>query len=116
VYVILIIFRKIHVYVSTNKDPYVFALYNGTLHFSKKSQTYGAAAIWLIATSITLVFVPMIIIYKNKRNENPEFDINNINKSISDYFNRSGDDSKLEMTQIRQTSKEESFKNLGQRI
>lgn len=106
-----------NVYVSTNKDPYVYAQYNGTLHFSNKAETYGTVGLGLLATGCLLVFVPIFIIYKNKQNEVREFaEFMNSNKSVSNYFNRTGDESKLEMTDIRQTSKDESFKNIAKRI
>jgi hypothetical protein len=70
-----------------------------------------------MATAILLVLVPVFIIYKNKQNKGREFsDFMNVNKSVSNYFNCSGDESKLELTDIRHTTKEESFKNIAKRI
>ena len=70
-----------------------------------------------MATAMLLVLVPVFIVYKNKRSEGRDFsDFANVNKSVSNYFNRSGDESKLEMTDIRQSPKEESFKNVAKRI
>lgn len=95
----------------------MYAQYNGTMHFSHKAETYGTVGVWLIASAILLVLVPVFIIYKNKQNEVREFsEFNNVNKSVSNYFNHSGDESKLEMTDIRQTTKDESFKNIAKRI
>jgi len=87
------------------------------LHFSNKAKTYGNVGVWLMATVILLVLVPVFIKYKYKQNEGREFsDFMNVNKSVSNYFNRSGDESKLELTDIRNTTKEESFKNVAKRI
>jgi hypothetical protein len=95
----------------------VYAQYNGTLHFSHKAETYGTVGVWLMASAILLVLVPVFIIYRNKQNEVREFsEFMNVNKSVSNYFNRSGDESKLELTDIRQTTKDESFKNVAKRI
>lgn len=70
-----------------------------------------------MATAILLVLVPVFIVYKNKQNEGRDLsEFMNVNKSVSNYFNRSGDESKLEMTDIRQTTKDESFKNVAKRI
>ena len=95
----------------------MFAKYNGTLNFSNKAQTYGTVGVWLMATAMLLVLVPVFIVYKNKRSQARDFsDFANVNKSVSNYFNHSGDESKLEMTDIRQSPKQESFKNVAKRI
>lgn len=100
----------------------MYAQFNGTLHFSNQAQSYGTAGIWLIATSITLVIVPIFIIYKNKQNQGNGFshldghderrvgDQHN-RSNQSNYFNRSGDDSKLEMNDLQLTMKEETPNN-----
>lgn len=104
-------------YVSTSKDPYVYAQYNGTLHFSNKAQSYGTAGIWLIAIATSLALVPIFIIYKNKqkyqRQRNSELEGYEGKNSItnrtnqSNYFNRSADESKLEMNDLHPLTKEE---------
>jgi len=70
--------------------------------------------------SITLVISVIFIFYKNKPNLNKDENYHNKfemhNKSESNYFNRSGDESKLEMTDIIKYTKDESFKNIAKRI
>jgi len=109
--------RNISVYVSTNKDPYVYAQYNGTMHFSNKAKTYLNVGVWLLAISCLLVLVPIFIIYKNKQSEPRDLTVfGNVQRIESSYFNLSGDQSKLELTQIMKSTGDESFKNVAKRI
>jgi hypothetical protein len=56
--------RKIGVYVSTINDPYVWANYNGTLHFSNLSESYSVAGIWLITCAIALIVIPLLVYFR----------------------------------------------------
>ena len=58
--------KKIGVYVSTNKDPYVWANYNGTLHFSNVAESYSVAGVWLITCAIALIIIPLLVYFKDK--------------------------------------------------
>ena len=57
--------KKIGVYVSTNKDPYVWANYNGTLHFSNLAESYSVAGVWLITCAIALIIIPLLVYFKD---------------------------------------------------
>jgi hypothetical protein len=57
--------KKIKVYVSTNYDPYVWANYNGTLHFSSLAESYSVAGLWFISLSIVLIVIPMLVYFKS---------------------------------------------------
>jgi hypothetical protein len=57
--------KKIGIYVSTNKDPYVWANYNGTLHFSNVAESYSVAGVWLITCAIALIIIPLLVYFKD---------------------------------------------------
>jgi hypothetical protein len=57
--------KRINVYVSTTRDPYVWANYNGTLHFSNLAESYSTAGIWLITCAIALALIPLLVYFKN---------------------------------------------------
>jgi hypothetical protein len=83
--------KKIGVYVSTDKDPFVWANYNGTLHFSDLAESYSKAGIWLITCAIALAMIPLLVYYKepitnyrklsNDENEKDNTELNKLNKS-----------------------------------
>ena len=50
--------------MSTNKDPYVWALYNGTLHFNNLNECYSYSAIWLILSALLMSVIPIIFYFK----------------------------------------------------
>lgn len=58
--------KKIRVYLSTDKDPYVWANYNGTLHFSNLAESYSVAGVWLITCALALLIIPILIHFKGK--------------------------------------------------
>jgi hypothetical protein len=60
--------KKIGVYISTNKDPYVWANYNGTLHFSNVAESYSVAGVWLITCAIALIVIPLLVYFKDTSN------------------------------------------------
>lgn len=57
--------KKIGVYISTTKDPYVWANYFGTLHFSNLADSYSVAGVWLITCAFALFIIPFIIYFKD---------------------------------------------------
>jgi hypothetical protein len=58
--------KKIAVYLSTDRDPYVWANYNGTLHFSNLAESYSVAGVWLITCALALFIIPLLIYFKGK--------------------------------------------------
>lgn len=56
--------KKIGVYLSTDRDPYVWANYFGTLHFSNLAQSYSTAGVWLITCAIALIIIPALVYFK----------------------------------------------------
>ena len=57
--------KKIGIYLSTDKDPYVWANYNGTLHFSNLAQSYSTAGVWLLTCAIALIIIPALVYFKD---------------------------------------------------
>lgn len=68
--------KKIGINVFSNKDPYVWANYNGTLHFSNLAENYSIAGVWLISCAVALILIPVLIYFKdpnkNELEENKE--------------------------------------------
>lgn len=65
--------KRIRLYLSTDKDPFVWANYNGTLHFSNLAESYSVAGVWLITCAIALVIIPLLVYFKdNTITEVPE--------------------------------------------
>ena len=86
--------KKIGVYVSTNKDPYVWANYNGTLHFSNLAESYSVAGIWLITCAIALIIIPLLVYFKdnNSQENNIENKEEKDDKSVESYTLKSNSD------------------------
>lgn len=79
--------KKIGVYVSTNKDPYVWANYNGTLHFSNVAESYSVAGVWLIACAIALIIIPLLVYFKDTSYLNQQVEIEKEDRADSFTLN-----------------------------
>jgi hypothetical protein len=77
--------KKIGVYVSNDNDPYVWANYNGTLHFSNLAESYSVAGVWLITCAIALIIIPLLVYFKDNsavdgtNNENDTDEVTRLN-------------------------------------
>jgi hypothetical protein len=56
--------KKIGLYISTDKDPYVWANFNGTLHFSNLAESYSVAGVWLVTCALALLIIPLLVYFK----------------------------------------------------
>jgi len=68
--------KKITLYLSTNKDPYVWTSYNGTFHFSNVAQSYSTAGIFMIACSLSLAAIPIMVYYRQNTKDDVTNEIN----------------------------------------
>jgi len=69
--------KKIGLYISTDKDPYVWANFNGTLHFSNLAESYSVAGVWLVTCAIALMLIPLLVYLKK---DEPGMDNNEIER------------------------------------
>ncbi len=69
--------KKIGVYVSTNRDPFVWATYNGTLHFSNLAHSYSVAGIWLITCAFALAVIPLLVYFKEPNSSQIDVSVSN---------------------------------------